>query len=121
MMARADTTASCAATAQKRAARLRLLAELARFLACLDATGGPNNVLHEHASRGDARAEWLKKAFGLLGGAYPDWSEELHVDLRAFIEDLPENRRTARLLGSELHAAMSDPRWQAQIKVGQAR
>ena len=116
MMARADTSASGAASSQKRAARLRLLAELARFLACLEASGDLNTVLHEHASRGDARAEWLKKAFGLLGGAYPDWGEELHVDLRAFIEDLPENRRTARLLGSELHAAMSDPRWQAQTE-----
>jgi superfamily II DNA/RNA helicase len=120
MVARADTSASGAASSQKRAARLRLLAELARFLACLDARGDMNKVLYEHTNRSDARAEWLRKAFGLLGGAYPDWSGELHVDLRAFIEDLPENRRTARLLGSELHAAMSDPRWQTQTGVGQA-
>lgn len=116
MMARAETAASSAASSQKRAARLRLLAELARFLVCLDASGVLSETLHEHASRGDARAGWLKQAYGLLGGAYPEWDKELHVDLRVFIEDLPENRRTARVLGSELHAAMDDPRWLAGEK-----
>jgi superfamily II DNA or RNA helicase len=115
MRAGAAAAASRAASSQKQAARFRLLAELARFLACLDATGDFNKALHKHAARDDARAEWLKQAFGLLGGAYPDWGTELHVDLGAFIEGLSENERSARLLGSELHAAMSDPRWRAAI------
>lgn len=111
MKVQSDEVAIQAATDQQRAARLRLLAELARFLLCLSQQGDLNQTLHEHSSRKDARAEWLRQAFGLLGNAYPDWAEELHVDLQPYHEGLPENRRNARLLGSELHAAMSDPRW----------
>jgi superfamily II DNA/RNA helicase len=111
MKAQSDEIASQAVAAQRRAARLRLLAELARFLLCLSQQADLNQTLHEHSNRRDARAEWLRQAFGLLGSVYPDWAGELHVDLQPYREGLPENKRTARLLGSELHAAMSDPRW----------
>jgi hypothetical protein len=113
IVAQADDAQSRASADQTRAARLRLLAELARYLVCLSSGGDLSKTLYDHMGKGEARADWLKKAFALLGGMYPDWDKELHVDIRRFLENLPENRRTARLLGSELHAAMSDPRWQA--------
>lgn len=43
----------------------------------------------------------------------PDWSPDQCRELDQFFHDLPPNKRQARLLGSELDAALRDPRWMA--------
>jgi hypothetical protein len=98
---------------QLSAARLRLLRELGRYLACLDATSGDfNALLHQQMTRDIASAQRLKQALEKLGG-YPDWPAEIRQDLVEFTALLTENQRRARLLGKELDAALEDPRWRA--------
>ena len=95
------------------AARLRLLQELSRYLACLgEGTADLNRVMYNHMARDMASAARLKQCMDRLGG-YPEWSEEIRCDVEQFIEALPENRRKARLAGVELEAALRDPRWAA--------
>jgi len=46
-------------------------------------------------------------------GGYPEWPAELGRELDEFYRDLAPNQRHARLLGSEIDAALEDPRWVA--------
>jgi superfamily II DNA or RNA helicase len=96
---------------QRDSARLRLLQELGRFLACQD--GGPsdlNGAFHRGMLRDVAGAQRLKRCFERLG-SYPNWDAELCRRLEEFVADLSDNQRKARLLGKELDAALDDPRW----------
>ena len=61
-------------------------------------------------SRDIASAARLNKALEHLGG-YPEWSAEMRRELLEFCETLTANQRRARLLGSEIDAALADPRW----------
>jgi hypothetical protein len=98
---------------QIEAARLRLKRELGRYLVCLGlGTGGLNEVLYQQMSRDIATAQRLKQCLEKLGG-YPNWPPEVCRELEGFVQDLPENQRRARLLGSEIDAALDDPRWAA--------
>lgn len=98
---------------QTEAARLRLQRELGRYLVCLDAGSADlNTVLYRQMSRDIASAARLNKALERLGG-YPQWSAEIRRELLEFYETLTKNRRRARLLGSEIDAALADPRWLA--------
>ena len=62
------------------------------------------------------RAARLRQCFERLGRTYPTWDPDLVDDMRSEIHGQPASRREARLLGSELDAALQDPRWQAAIE-----
>jgi superfamily II DNA or RNA helicase len=98
---------------QIKAARLRLLKELGRYLVCVDEEiGDLNQVLFRQMKRDIASAQRLEKCLRKLGG-YPDWPETILEELREFLDALTPNDRNARLLGSQLDAALDDPRWMA--------
>ena len=98
---------------QVEAARHRLQKELGRYLVCLSkSTADLNNVLYRQMSRDIATSQRLEQCMKRLGG-YPDWSAELRRELDEFYRDLAPNQRQARLLGSEIDAALEDPRWVA--------
>jgi helicase-like protein len=114
MAARAEQLEAENLTGQIDAARLRLLRELGRYLACLGAGRADlNDALYQQMARDIATAQRLKLALDRLGGTYPDWPEEILDELEAFRRDLSENQRRARLLGKEIDAAVNDPRWVA--------
>jgi hypothetical protein len=100
---------------QLAAARRRLERDLGRFLVCV--AGGSsahlNSAFHEQMTRDIAGARRLRRCYELLGG-YPNWSEEQRVELGSFYEGLSENQRHGLLIGSELEAAIQDPRWLAR-------
>jgi len=98
---------------QLQAARIRLQRELGRYLVC--ASGGTddlNAVLHRQMSRDIAGAQRLKRCMEMLDG-YPEWPEQLRQELNEFDAELTANRRQALVAGSELEAALNDPRWAA--------
>ncbi len=98
---------------QVQAARLRLTSELGRYLVCLgEGTGDLNAVLHQHLARDLPGAARLRECFERLGG-YPTWDMETLRELEAYSRHLTEDQRRARLMGSELQAALDDPRWAA--------
>jgi superfamily II DNA or RNA helicase len=95
------------------AARRRLQKELGRYLVCYGKTTADlNNVWYSQMSRDIATAQRLEECRKRLGG-YPEWSAELRRELEEFYRDLAPNQRQARLLGSEIDAALQDPRWAA--------
>ncbi|GAI41184.1 unnamed protein product [marine sediment metagenome] len=98
---------------QLNAAKLRLIRELGKYLICLGASIDElNESLFKQLSRDIASASRLKKCIGMLGD-YPEWHDDLQRELECFAESLTEGQRQARLLGSELDAALDDPRWKA--------
>lgn len=102
---------------QIEAARLRLLRELGRYLICLgEGAAGLNRVMYETMKRDTATAARFKECMKRLTGSvnqYPEWPEDLRNDLQRFFGSLPPGRRLARKAGSELDAALRDPRWAA--------
>jgi superfamily II DNA or RNA helicase len=113
MIARAHEIEEKARKRQIEAASLRLLKELGRFLVCVDEeVGDLNRVLFRQRKRDIATAHRLEKCLDKLGG-YPEWPEALLEELREFLDRLTPNDRNARLLGSQLDAALDDPRWMA--------
>ncbi|MFZ2147693.1 MAG: helicase-related protein [Sedimentisphaerales bacterium] len=115
MIARAQEIEQKGKRLQAEAARLRLLKELGRFLVCVEEeVGDLNRVLFRQLKRDLATALRLEKCLEKLGG-YPEWSEFLLEELREFLDTLTPNDRNARLLGSQLDAALDDPRWQALV------
>jgi hypothetical protein len=100
---------------QTSAARLRLLKELGRYLACLgEGTVDLNGLFHRQMSRDIASAQRLKKCLDRLGG-YPEWPSEFCRELEEYASGLSEPRCRARLLGKEIDAALEDPRWLANL------
>ena len=98
---------------QLEAARLRLRRELGRYLMCVAPLAADlNGVFHHQMIRDIASAHRLKQCYEKLGG-YPEWPADLQEELEAFADGLAENQKKARLLGTELDAALQDPRWQA--------
>jgi len=98
---------------QVEAAKQRLTLELGRYLVCLGGgTEDLNERLYQQVSRDIATARRLKRCIDRLGG-YPQWSAELRQKLEEFAEQFTENERQARLLGSQIDAALDDPRWVA--------
>jgi len=96
------------------AAKIRLTKELGRFLMCLGGTGELNAIFNQQMSQNTPTAIRLKQCFEMLGNRYPDWSMELRQELEDFYENLPTNKRQARILGKEVDAALRDPRWQVK-------
>ena len=98
---------------QVQAARLRLLRELGRYLACLgEGTSDLNGLLHRQMTRDIASAQRLRKCLEKLSG-YPDWPPNICNDLQAFADKLSDSQCRARLMGKEIDAALDDPRWLA--------
>lgn len=71
-----------------------------------------NQVLYKQMNRDIGRAQRLKKCLEKLGG-YPERPESFLGELRIFLDALTPNDRSARLLGSQIDAALDDPRWAA--------
>jgi hypothetical protein len=114
MTSEAETRERAALERQAEAAQLRLQRELGRFLSCLGfGTDDLNGGLYQELSRDIATSERLRRVLEQLGG-YPDWDSELREELDAFVRQISENQRKARLLGSEIDAALADPRWKAK-------
>jgi len=110
---KAESIRSTMLSAQSAAARRRLLLELARWLACHgEGTGDLNGLLYRQMTRDLVSQDKLNRCFDLLGGTWPEWPPSVVSEAEATVADLPPNRRQARLIGSELDAAIADPRWQ---------
>lgn len=110
----AMTVRSTERAAQGAAAGLRLVQELGRFLGSLKGDAAElNSTFHRLMSGDDATSRRLRRAFELLGSEYPDWPPVIQDDLHQFCQGLTDGQRTALRAGSELDAAMDDPRWLA--------
>jgi hypothetical protein len=95
------------------ACRQRLLKELGRYLVCVEGSAADlNGVFYRQMSRDIAGARRLQLCLERLGG-YPEWPPGLSQELEAFYAGLSPGQRDARLLGSEVDAALDDPRWGA--------
>jgi hypothetical protein len=100
---------------QLEACRQRLIKELGRYLICIEgSTTDLNAVFHQQMSRDIAGARRLQLCCERLGG-YPEWGPDLCRDLESFFAERSEGQQAARLLGSELDAALSDPRWVVKL------
>ncbi|MCX7626381.1 MAG: helicase-related protein [Candidatus Sumerlaeaceae bacterium] len=98
---------------QLTAARWRLLLELGRYLV---ARSGSTSRLNEHFYRYMCEdtpiSKRLAECYRKLND-YPEWPKELLEELARFKQSLKSNEQKARLAGSEIEAALADPRWQA--------
>jgi len=98
---------------QREAARRRLLLELGRFLVCVvDSVGNLNEIFFQQMSRRDlATSLRLERCFAKLGRNYPEWTTDVIFGIERFRVEANQNEKLARLIGSELDAALDDPRW----------
>jgi hypothetical protein len=103
-----------AAQKQIEAARIRLTRELGRYLVCAGADAHDlKQALYQQMRQGAGTAgARMKQCFERLGG-YPEWAPEFCRELEQWVGSLPSFRRTSRLAGMELDAALRDPRWAA--------
>jgi superfamily II DNA or RNA helicase len=100
---------------QREAARLRLIEELGRLLVCYAPdTDDLSGKFHRLASEATATATRLKAVFNRVG-SYPDWDAEHLAELRSFRNTMSPSQIKSRLTGSELDAALADPRWEVQL------
>jgi hypothetical protein len=100
---------------QREAARFRLIEELGRLLVCYTPdTDDLNGKFHRLASEGTATASRLKTVYNRLGG-YPEWEPGHLADLRGFRDTMSPSQIKTRLTGSELDAALADPRWEIRV------
>jgi len=98
---------------QVEAARLRLMNELGRYLACVDPeVDDLNQLLYDQITRDIATSSRLQQCLDKLGG-YPQWDDQLRRDAKQLATVLTDNQRKARLMGKELDAALQDPRFAA--------
>jgi hypothetical protein len=95
-------------------ARQRLLAVLARFLACAIENDDEafNSAFHRWMQRGGQTAALLARAHALVG--YPEWTAGDMQTAANAVAELTPNQRTNVLLGTPLAAAVVDPRWGAR-------
>lgn len=96
---------------QVRSAKLRLKRELGRTLRCFG-SGSLNTLFKQLVQRNSEQTERYQQALEKLGG-YPNWTDTEREAIGHFIEQLPPKKQRARLLGSEIDAALADPRWEA--------
>jgi len=97
---------------QLEAARRRLMRELGRTLRCLG-DGDLNELLRRQVKRESRPDGRYHRALKLLGG-YPTWHSEDIADVEAFARRASQKERKARVAGSEVDAAINDPRWKAR-------
>ncbi len=55
----------------------------------------------------------LQECHSRLSGAWPDWDPELVAESEDVVRGWSEAQRKVRVTGSEIDAALADPRWQA--------
>ena len=96
--------------AQVAAARLRLLRELGRTLRC-HGSGDLNQTWHR-LMQAEGPGGRYRRCYERLGN-WHDWQEDELADLREYVDALTRNDIEGRLLGSQLDAALADPRGQA--------
>ncbi|MGQ9684559.1 MAG: hypothetical protein ACUVX9_18705, partial [Anaerolineae bacterium] len=101
---------------QVEAARLRLLRELGRTLRCLS-PGPLDATFRQQVQREGSLDGRYHRALQLLGG-YPHWTPEQVADAIGFHGALKQKDIAARIAGSEIDAAISDPRWAARSALG---
>jgi hypothetical protein len=53
----------------------------------------------------------LERCFAKLGHNYPEWTADLIFEIERFRVETSQNQKLGRLIGSELDAALDDPRW----------
>lgn len=99
---------------QRAAARYRLMRELGRTLRCIG-LGDLTDLLREQVRReGNADGRY-HRAVKLLGG-FPRWDDSETENIEWFVDSvLDDRRRRARILGSEVDAAVEDPRWRVSL------
>jgi superfamily II DNA or RNA helicase len=98
-------------TNQLSAARLRLMREVGKYLISSGADPGDlNNPWYRQMSREISGATRLKQAQAKIGG-YPEWPSALMHELEDFARLASDNERRGLLMGSQLDAALADPRW----------
>ena len=87
--------------------------ELGRFLVCVvDSVGNLNEIFFQQMSRRDlATSLRLERCFAKLGRNYPEWTTDLIFGIERFRVEANQNEKLGRLIGSELDAALDDPRW----------
>lgn len=96
---------------QLAAARLRLMRELARTLRCFGA-GDLNQLLQQQLKR-EGNSGRYHRAVHLLGG-FPEWTPEDQSEATAYVNGMGNAERQSRVnLGSQIEAALNDPRWRA--------
>jgi hypothetical protein len=101
---------------QVEAARLRLQLELGRYLAVVGDGADLNSTLSRGIASDRAMSPRLQRAARLLAGkpnGLPVWPPALVQELRAYADGLRPSQKRARGAGSELDAALNDPRWSA--------
>lgn len=97
---------------QLEAARRRLLRELARTLRCISA-GDLDKAFRNRVRAEQSLEGRYHRALQLLG-AYPAWPPEVEEDASQFVDGISNKDRVARIAGSEIDAALNDPRWAAR-------
>lgn len=96
---------------QLNAVRLRLLRELGRYLVALDdQEPDPHTILSRQLARDMGAAGRIRRALDLLHSV-PTWDAPEMSLLQEFRTQLTESQRVARRAGSEVDAALNDPRW----------
>ena len=102
---------------QLEAARRRLMRELGRTLRCIGS--GDLTVMFPNAVRREAQLDGrYHKALQVLGG-YPQWSPDEVAAINKFVKNLKPKQIKARIAGSEIDAALHDPRWMARESLDQ--
>jgi hypothetical protein len=115
LVTRAKAINDCERQQQREAARLRLVEELGRLLVCYAPDiDDLNGKFHRLASEATPTANRLKTVFNRLG-AYPGWDPNHLAELRGFRNNMSPSQIKTRLTGSELDAALADPRWEVRV------
>lgn len=96
---------------QVESARLRLMRELGRTLCCV-ASGSLETAFRTQVKR-ELSDGYFHRALRCLGD-YPTWTPEEREEVVTFYNNLPPRKCEARRAGSEVDAAINDPRWKAK-------
>jgi len=112
MLSRARQVEVDALCRQVEAARRRLMRELGRTLRT-QSHGDLNAAFRRAVEREKGSDGRYHRALRLLGG-YPTWSAEEQADADAYERSVSNHDRVGRIAGSEIDAAIHDPRWLAK-------
>jgi len=101
---------------QVSAARTRLLRELGRTLMCMG-NGDLSSAFQRQMERENQANGRYRTAYRLLGGL-PVFSPAEITEINRFVDELKDSQKRARGAGSEIDAALGDPRWKAATGTG---
>jgi hypothetical protein len=98
---------------QVKGASLRLRRELGRTLRCLG-SDNLNDYFRKQVRAENSLEGRYHQALRRLG-QYPEWTVEEIQEYERYVGELTEEQRNGRIrLGSEIEAALKDPRWEAE-------